>query len=192
VTNPRNNYKESWMMENRNAYNMFNNKKNAFDNSFMVDNNNTIVTSHQDKIMNNTLPNSSNIDHLIHYLALPPSMGESTYANTGYFSMTSLGLSRSQVEITFTPNYQQPVMCEYRGNWPLCKEFLPSYTRINMNNYNASDIAHGMNVVDTKLLFFDDDMDFPSKQNCFDPNLVKQYIHHGLICVVANPSEPDV
>ena len=158
----------------------------------MVDNSNTIVTSHQDKIMNNTLPNSSNIDHLIHYLALPPSMGESTYANTRYFSMTSLGLSRSQVEITFTPNYQQPVMCEYPGNWPLCEEFSPSYTEINMNNYNAGCNTDGMNFVDPNLLFFDDDLDFPSEHNCLDPNLVEQYICHGSICIVADPSEPDI
>jgi hypothetical protein len=161
------------MMENKNACSMFNNNNNAHENSFMGKTNKTIVTSHQDKMMNSTSPNFSDIDHPIHCIALPPSMGESTYANIGYFSMTSLGLSRSQVEIPATPSCQQPVMCEYPRNWPLCKEFPPPYTRINMNNYNAGSCAHRTNVIDPNLLFFYDDPDLPSKHNCFDPNLVE-------------------
>jgi hypothetical protein len=74
-------------------------------------------------MMNSTHPNCSDIDHHIHCLTLPPSMGERTYTNTVYFSMTSLGLLRSQVEISVTPSYQQLVMCEYPRNWPLFKEF---------------------------------------------------------------------
>jgi hypothetical protein len=61
-----------------------------------------------------------------------------------------------------------------------------------MNNYNASGNAQGTNIVDPNLLSFDDDLDFPSKHNCFDPNLVEQYICHGPICILADPSEPDV
>jgi hypothetical protein len=61
-----------------------------------------------------------------------------------------------------------------------------------MNNYNVGGNAHRMNVVDPNFLFFDDDLDFPSEHNCFDPNLVEQYICHGPIGVVADPSEPDV
>jgi hypothetical protein len=119
-------------------------------------------------------------------------MGEITYANTGYLSTTSLGLSRSQVEIPITHSYQQPVMCEYPGNCPFCKEFLSSYTGINMKNYNVGGSAQGTNTVDPNLLFFNVDLDFPSEHNCFDPNLVEQYICHGPICIVVDPSEPDV
>jgi hypothetical protein len=86
-------------MENNNSSSMFNNNSSAHENSFMGDNNSTIVTSPYDKTMNITSPNSSGIDHHIHCLTLPPSMGERTYANTGYFSITSLGLLRSLVEI---------------------------------------------------------------------------------------------
>ena len=71
----------------------------ARENSFMGDSNNTIGNIHQDKTINSTSPNLSDIYHLIHCLTLPPSMGERTYANTGYFSITSLGLLRSLVEI---------------------------------------------------------------------------------------------
>jgi hypothetical protein len=180
------------MMENNNACNIINNNSSSRENSFMGDNNNTTVTSHHDKMMNSTSPNSSDIYHLIHYLALPPSIGERTYANTGYLSTTSLGLSRSQVEIPITPSYRQPMMSKYSGNWPLCEEFSPSYTEINMNNYNAGCNTEGMNFVDPNLLFFNDDLDFPSEHNCLDPNLVEQYICHGSICIVADPSEPDI
>jgi hypothetical protein len=62
----------------------------------------------------------------------------------------------------------------------------------NLNNYNAGGNAQGTNVVDPHLLFFDDDLDFPSEHNYFDPNLVEQYICHGPICVVVNPSKADV
>jgi hypothetical protein len=180
------------MMENNNACNIINNNNSALENSFMGDNNNTTVTSHHHKMMNSTSPNSSDIYHLIHYLGLPPSIGERTYSNTGYLSTTSLGLSRSQVEIPITPSYRQPMMSKYPGNWPLCEEFSPSYTEINMNNYNAGCNTDGMNFVDPNLLFFDDDLDFPSEHNCLDPNLVEQYICHGSICIVADPSEPDI
>jgi hypothetical protein len=64
-------------------------------------------------------------------------------------------------------------MCEYLGNWLLLEEFRPSYTGINMNNYNIGGNVLGMNVVDPNLLFFNDDLDFPSKHNYFDPNLVE-------------------
>jgi hypothetical protein len=99
VTNPRSSYKDSWIMENNNASSMFNNNNSTHENSFMGDNSSTIVTSPQEKTMNITSPNSSDIDHNIHCLTLPPSTGERTYANTGYFSMTSLGLLRSLVKI---------------------------------------------------------------------------------------------
>ena len=107
---------------------MFNNNNSARENSFMGDSNNTIGNIHQDKTINSTSPNLSDIYHLIHCLTLPPSMGERTYANTGYFSTTSLGLSRSQVEILVTPSYQQSAMWEYLGNWLLFEEFRPSHT----------------------------------------------------------------
>jgi hypothetical protein len=71
VTNPIANYKDSWMMENNNVCSMFNNNKSALENSFMGDNINTIVTSHHDKTMSSTSPNSLDIDHLIHCLTLP-------------------------------------------------------------------------------------------------------------------------
>jgi hypothetical protein len=81
-------------------------------------------------------------------------------------------------------------MCEYLGNWPLCEEFPHSYTGINMNNYNVGGSAQGTNVVDPNLLFFDDDLDFPSEHNCFDPNLVEQYICHGPIALLQTLQNP--
>jgi hypothetical protein len=60
-------------MENNNASSMFNNNNSAHENSFMGDNSSTIVTSPQEKTMNITSPNSSDIDHNIHCLTLPPS-----------------------------------------------------------------------------------------------------------------------
>jgi hypothetical protein len=86
VTNRGASYKDSWMMENSNACSMFNNNSSARENSFMGDNNNTIVISHPDKTMNSTSPNSLDIYHVIHCLTFPPNMGESTYSNTGYIS----------------------------------------------------------------------------------------------------------
>jgi hypothetical protein len=116
VTNPSASYKDSWMMENNNASNMFNNNNNVCENYFRGDSSNTIVTRQHDKTMNTTSRNSSNIDHLILCLTLPPSMGESTYTKTRYFSTTLQGSSTSQIEIRVTPGYQQLVMCEYPRN----------------------------------------------------------------------------
>jgi hypothetical protein len=69
---------------------------------------------------------------------------------------------------------------------------LASVQRVpNLNNYNAGGSAQGTNIVDPNLLFFDDNLDFPSEHNFFDPNLVEQYIFHGPTCVVVDPSKPD-
>jgi hypothetical protein len=62
----------------------------------------------------------------------------------------------------------------------------------NLNNYNAGGNTQRANVVDPHLLFFHDDLDFPRKHNYFNPNLIEQYICHGPICVVVNPSKHDV
>jgi hypothetical protein len=62
----------------------------------------------------------------------------------------------------------------------------------NLNNYNAGGNTQRANVVDPHLLFFHDDLDFPSEHNYFNPNLIEQYICHGPICVVVNPSKHDV
>jgi hypothetical protein len=62
----------------------------------------------------------------------------------------------------------------------------------NLNNYNVGGNTQRANVVDPHLLFFHDDLDFPSEHNYFNPNLIEQYICHGPICVVVNPSKHDV